>query len=126
MNRARGHFVEGIDRRAEGGLSVIEQFKANGAAKDLRDVTREQLRCVFANAQRQLTGGQLGEGNRRDTARWCTVQHQHDDSTRNQRCLARARRRFDQQSLVEFGKNTIALDSIAQHHGSAQSGASLC
>ncbi len=126
MNRARGHFVEGVDRQTQVSPLIVEQVKTNCAAQDLRNMARHQLCRVLANAQRQLAGGQFRERNRCNAAGWCTMQHQHDDATGNQRCLAGARRRFDQQRFVEFGKNTIALDSIAQHHGSAQSGASLC
>ena len=126
VNRARGHLVEGVNGRAEDIPFVVEQFEGDGAAQDLRNFTRQQLRGVLTNTQRQFAGGQLGEGDRRDAARRCSIQHQHDDATGNQRCLARARGRLDKQRLVEFGENTIAFGGIAQHHGSVQSGTSCC
>jgi hypothetical protein len=79
-------------------------------------VVRQQRIYRIFDAARELAGGEFGERDRGNFARFVAIREHHSDPTRHQRGLARARSGLNQQHRCKIGHGSSAIILIYESH----------
>ena len=77
-----------------------------------------QQQCIYRvfDAARELAGGEFGERDRGNFARFVAIREHHSDPTRHQRGLACARSGLNQQQRCKIGHGSSAIVLIGESH----------